>query len=535
MPTAYDVVNTTAENDDCLAHATTATTTVSAVSSSVKTNNESRDCFLDQQDAAEYFDDDSENNNIVRMNVEEAIDRVGMGFFQYQILFACGLCFMADAMEILLLSFLAVILRGQWGLSEGQVDSLVSVVFAGAMIGTIVLSPLGDRWGRKPVLLITACTISFFGSYTAFCTSYTQVLSARFLVGFGVGGLTVPYDALGEFMPSSYRGPNMLSTSFFWTCGSLSVPLFAWLTLGNSGDVGSNDGSWRAFVTLCALPCIVSTVLGIFLVPESPRWLLANKKHEKALEILRQAAAKNGKDPFMTFPKVTRLVDENTDVVDSSISIESDGNEDTQQRDKIRSDVDERQNDYTNVSHTNNGCWYLCSNPRWRKMSLLVGGQWYGQAFMYYGAIMSVSIVFSNVSSKSVDDAATDDVHDKDGSNGGSFDFDYGAIFITSSAETVGLIIAILMVDRFGRVRTQIWTYVSGGLCILIMGFLDFYDKGDIMDENEPHQQEERRHLIFFSFCSRMFIMAATSVTWLHTAELLPTQIRATGHGLGKY
>ncbi|OEU22218.1 MFS general substrate transporter [Fragilariopsis cylindrus CCMP1102] len=380
-----------------------------------------------------------------------------MGIFQYQIILACGLCFASDAMEVLLLSFLGVILKSIWSLSEAEENSIVSVVFAGAMLGTLVLSPLGDRIGRRPVFALTAVMISVFGVLTAFCTNYPQILLARFFVGFGVGGLTVPYDALGEFMPSSYRGKRLISISFFWTAGSLLVPFFAWLTLGG------NEVSWRTFVALCALPSIVSTVLGVLMVPESPRWMLTRGKHDQALRILRQAAAKNGGDPFLAFPEKTQLVDTDS--------------------------------------------------------SRFTGRQWYGQAFMYYGAIMAVSIVFSDVSANPDDNTTNADDIYSDDSNGRSFDFDYGAIIITSSAEIIGLIIAIFMVDRLGRVPTQTWFYFLGGLCILILGLLDFY----------------RLHLIFFAFLSKMFIMAATSVTWLHTAELLPTKIRATGHGLGKF
>jgi hypothetical protein len=157
---------------------------------------------------------------------------------------------------------------------------------------------------------------------------------------------------------------------------------------------------------------------------------------------------------------------------------------------------------------------------------------------MYYGAIITVSIVFSKGSDgDGVDD---DDDDDDDDDTGGGYDIDYSAIFISSSAEVIGLAIAILAVDRFGRVPTIFWTYLLGGLCILVLGLFDYSIGGDNTVDGEtsesPEQSEqevERRHLIFFAFLSRMFIMSATSVTWLHTSELLPTEIRATGHGLG--
>lgn len=113
-------------------------------------------------------------------------------------------------MEILLLSFLSVILTVEWGLEGHQNDLLISVVFLGAMIGTLILSPLGDHMGRRPVFSLTAAIIAIFGIGTAFCSNYTQLLLARFMVGFGVGGLVVPFDTLAEFLPAEYRGPNLL-------------------------------------------------------------------------------------------------------------------------------------------------------------------------------------------------------------------------------------------------------------------------------------------------------------------------------------
>lgn len=143
----------------------------------------------------------SENEVIIDM--EEAIERLGMGLFQTQILFAAGLCFAADAMEVLLLSFLSVILQAEWGLSETKMNTIISVVFAGAMVGTLVLSPLGDIMGRRPIFTFTAATISIFGVATALCQSYEWLLVSRFMVGFGVGGLTIPFDTLAEFVPTS--------------------------------------------------------------------------------------------------------------------------------------------------------------------------------------------------------------------------------------------------------------------------------------------------------------------------------------------
>lgn len=549
-------METTRKNDDNDGYSSIKPSPSQATAATTQISSSENDLSLVNTEPRKGATENNANDGLV-IDIEDAIDRLGMGMFQFQIIVATGLCFASDAMEVLLLGFLGVILQSEWGLSESQTDSIVSVVFLGAMFGTLVLSPLGDKLGRRIIFAITASTIGLFGTLTAFCSTYPQILMVRFMVGVGVGGLTVPYDALGEFMPTARRGKNMLSTSFFWTTGTSLVPLFAWMTLGNNSaengisDESTEGGSWRTFVMLCSLPSVISTLLGILFVPESPRWLLTRGQHEKSLKILRQAAAKNGKDPFLAFPEGVRLVDYNSSTAriyannetsrSVSIDIDNDNERDNygdsavnriEQENRTYEDGQQKQNFHTDdkvnkcaefeVTPTSDRCCQICLNPRWRKMSFLLGGQWYGLAFMYYGAIMATSIVFSDIHNNE---------DDNDSDNGNSFDFDYGAIFISSSAEAVGLTLAILMVDRAGRVSTQIWAYSLGGFCLLLLGFL--YVKGDVI--NGVDQEEvvsERRKLIFFAFLARMFIMAATSVTWLHTAELLPTRFRATGHGL---
>ncbi len=481
------------ENDDYSPLASSATIASTAVSSSAENNT---------PETSEYGTS-TRNNEFLVVDIDEAIDRLGMGLFQIQIVMACGLCFASDAMEYLLLSYLGVILQSQWNLSESESDFISAVVFLGALVGTLTLSPLGDKWGRRIVFGLTSSIISVFGISSAFCTSYSQILVVRFLVGFGIGGLTVPYDTLGEFMPNSRRGKNMLSTSFFWISASLLVPLFAWLTVGttqNSGEIAS----WRAFILLCSVPSVVSTALGIWIVPESPRWLLTRGKHEQSLRILRKAAAKNGKDPFLVFPQGVKLVD--PAVRTRKNDTNSDG---------IERDTTTTNNTEAPTLRSDRIC-SMCANPEWRKISLLMGVQWYGLTFMYYGAIMAVSIVFSNTH-------RGDGNHDSSNDESKAFEFDYWALLIASSAEIVGLTLAILLVDRMGRVSTQVWAYSLGGFSLLLLGILNFYGGSE---------ESPRNYLIVFAFLSRMFIMGATAITWLHTAELLPTQYRATGHGL---
>lgn len=382
-------------------------------------------------------------------------------------------------MEVLLLSFLTVVLRAEWNLSQTQTDSITSSVFIGALAGTLTLGPLGDRMGRKPVFTITAAIICFFGLLTAAANQFSTLLACRFMVGFGVGGLTVPFDTLAEFVPTAHRGTDLLIIEYFWTAGTLLVPAAAYISLGQSGDMQSseNDNSWRYFVILCAIPCLLSTVMGMMYVPESPRWLLAQGRHDEALSILRRAAGFNGKNSETIFPVGIRVIDDED---------EGDSN-----------------------------CCDLLS-PNWRRITLVLWGTWAGFAFVYYGAIMAITLVFasSEESSGQISSAASDDQVGRSY----TYSFDYGAIFVSASAELAGTTLIILLVDRVGRVPSQSASYLLGGISIFCLCLLASRDNPN------------RAQLILAAFLSRMFFMSATCATWVSTAEILTTEIRTTGH-----
>ena len=122
-----------------------------------------------------------------RMTVDDAIERLGMGKFQLLVLTAAGMCFAADAMQVLLLSFLSEVLRLEWHLNANETAFITSMLFIGAIFGTLVLGPLADKKGRKPVFLLAGSIISIFGLAVGLCSNYWSLLSMLFLVGFGVG------------------------------------------------------------------------------------------------------------------------------------------------------------------------------------------------------------------------------------------------------------------------------------------------------------------------------------------------------------
>jgi MFS family permease len=86
-----------------------------------------------------------------------------------------------------------------------------------------------------------------------------------------------------------------------------------------------------------------------------------------------------------------------------------------------------------------------------------------------------------------------------------------------ASAELVGQTFVLLTIETWGRVRTQALSYLLGGISVF---GLAWFAAGN----------SKRGILMFLAFLARMFMMGSSSTTWVVTAELLPTQIRNTGH-----
>ncbi len=119
------------------------------------------------------------------ITIDEAVDRIGLGNFQRSILFATGSCFMADSVQVMLLSFITRTLERDWEFSDTTGSMIASSLFAGATTGTLILGPLGDKIGRKPILLYASSIIAFFGVLTSICPNYQCLFPIIFSIGFG--------------------------------------------------------------------------------------------------------------------------------------------------------------------------------------------------------------------------------------------------------------------------------------------------------------------------------------------------------------
>ena len=143
---------------------------------------------------------------------------IGFGRFQWLLLLYTGFAWMADAMEIMLLSYLAPAAQCAFNLSSGQVSFLSSIVFIGVALGAWGWSPIADVFGRKRGFAITGIGTAIFSIATALAPTYWALLAFRFLVGVGLGGVPIIFSLFAEFVPTKRRGVALVAIQvMFWS------------------------------------------------------------------------------------------------------------------------------------------------------------------------------------------------------------------------------------------------------------------------------------------------------------------------------
>ncbi len=189
--------------------------------------------------------------------------------------------------------------------SAWQVGWAKSSARLGCLIGALVSGALSDRFGRKRLLILSALLFAVSSVATGLAGAFGVFVLWRIAGGAAIGlasNLSPMYIA--EVAPAEARGRlvalnqltiviGILLAQFVnWQIGSLH-PLPEQPTPDQIAASWSGQAGWRWMFGATAVPSLLFLV-GMFCVPESPRWLAKNGKPEPARAIL----AKIGGDDY---------------------------------------------------------------------------------------------------------------------------------------------------------------------------------------------------------------------------------------------
>ena len=177
-----------------------------------------------------------------------------------------------------------------------------SCALIGCLIGALVAGALSDKFGRKKLLLLSACLFAVTSIGNALAPTFTIFIAWRILGGVAIGlasNLSPMYIA--EIAPAQMRGKLVSINQLTIVVGVLAAQLVNWY-LGRNLQAGATDDyilnswygqyGWRWMFALTAAPAVLF-FLGMFLVPESPRWLAKKGKSTDARAILKKIGGEN--------------------------------------------------------------------------------------------------------------------------------------------------------------------------------------------------------------------------------------------------
>lgn len=174
------------------------------------------------------------------------IDGRPLGAFQIRLMLMIGVVVLMDGFDLQAMGFVAPALAAAWRISPDALGPIFGAALIGMLAGSILLSPLADRIGRRPVLVAST---GFFGAamlLTAAVQTIPELVALRFLTGFGVGGVMGNAIALAsEFSPRRLRASLLMWISCGFTGGAILgavlsavlAPLAGWRSVFLAGGV----------------------------------------------------------------------------------------------------------------------------------------------------------------------------------------------------------------------------------------------------------------------------------------------------------
>eukprot|EP01084_Bolivina_argentea_P150980 263585_1 len=349
---------------------------------------------------------DDSNAKEQTYTIDEAINAIGIGKFQWKILIVTGSLWAGDAIEIMILTFLMPLLEEEWNLTTAQSGTIGSAYFAGELVGSLIITNLSDRIGRRKCIIISNAFQIVFGMLSAAATEMYFMMFTRFMVGVCLGGSTCSYTLYAEYAPSDYRGRLLILQQSFWAVGCTANALIAWLTLELL--------DWRWYLIISSFPLCIILIFALRL-PESARYLATTNNMEEAETILNKALAQN-----------RNILNENRSI-------------------KLR------QQD--NVVVANRGNITEIFYDKYFKSTMLLFNVLCLTVFAYYGISFLSERFFDQVTE----------------SNNQNPNEKYWKIVVTTASELPGTMIAFFTLDQYGRKNTCIGSFAVFTLSTFIL------------------------------------------------------------------
>jgi sugar porter (SP) family MFS transporter len=176
-----------------------------------------------------------------------------------------------------------------FALTPSTLGLTVSIALIGTIIGSVVASIPGDKYGRRDSLRFMAALYLISALGCAFAWDWYSLVFFRFIGGLGIGGSSVLGPMyIAEIAPARLRGRLVGLFQFNIVAGILIAYLSNYLI----GLAAFGLSEWRWMLGVSGLPALLFMFM-LFTIPRSPRWLAAKSRLVEARAVLDQIGEEN--------------------------------------------------------------------------------------------------------------------------------------------------------------------------------------------------------------------------------------------------
>jgi len=359
----------------------------------------------------------------------------------------------------------------EFHLTAAQKGMTSAASLFGILIGALALGGLADVFGRKMMFIVEMALFTVFLTLVALSPNFTWLVVCLFGMGMALGcDYPTAHLVISESIPSQFRGKLVLSAFGFQAVGALFGTALGFFILKTSEDIRD----WRWMYAVAILPALV-VVIGRFFVTQSGHWLVLQGRIEEAERAVERLLRR-----LPTYPKRVELAP---------------------------LDPEEHK------KHPN--FWKLFTKKKYRRATILASVPWFLQDLGTYGigiftpTILATMIKDANFHPTNLAAVIHNDMQAAKGAA------------IVDILLIVGIVAAILLADKMGRIRMQVIGFI-GCAAGLFIAALSTHATG-----------AAQVALIFAGFMLFNFMTNAgpNAMTYLLAGEVFPTKVRGLGAG----
>jgi MFS transporter, putative metabolite transport protein len=359
----------------------------------------------------------------------------------------------------------------EFHLAVAQKGLVTSASLAGILVGTILLGGLSDYFGRKRMFIAEMIIFCLFLTLLIMVGNFWSLVICLFGIGLALGcDYPTAHMIISENIPSVSRGRLVLGAFAFQAVGAMcGIAIGAFVLM-----MDPILDAWRWMYATALAPALAIT-LARFFIPESANWLMVRGQHEKAERAVTRLLSRKP-----SYPREVVL---------------------------SRPNADERS--------ASKQTFFTLFNSRNRRATIFASAPWFLQDLGTYGiGVFTPTLIAAALGSgpdkiRSPADLIASGIQSAEASA------------LTTSLLIVGIIFAIALADRFGRIRLQVFGFL-GCAVGLVIATLSMEAEGALK------LTLIMAGVMLFNFMTNL---GPNSQTYLLAGEVFPTQVRGMGAG----